>query len=76
MKRFANAIAIPALICLIVLMIWGTQIKEFSALLYFFMMFVVLTGFISHYIQSDHDRDRVIANRAVEQYKKDNGIIE
>ncbi len=74
MKRLANVLAIPSVICFIALMLWGESIREFSVVLYFLMFAVIAVGYVSMQIQSERSRERAIADEAIVRYKKDNGI--
>ena len=76
MKRVSELLAIPAIACFIVLMLWGEQVKEFSIFLFFAMVAVLGVGFVSGQIQSSRDRDKAIANNAVAKFKKERGITD
>lgn len=58
----------------IILLGWGETIKQFNQYIYFSMAIVFAVGMASNIWKSQRERDRSIANRAVSEYKKENGI--
>jgi hypothetical protein len=74
MKRISELLAIPAIVSLIGLMLWGEYIKEFNVLLYHLMIVVLVGGFFSVQVQTRLDRNREATYQALAKYKKENNI--
>jgi hypothetical protein len=74
MQRLAHILAIPTVVCFIAIMLWGEGIREFNSELYFLMFAVFAVGSLVMVVQSRIEKETAIANEAVAEYKKNNGI--
>ena len=76
MERVAHVMSIPTLVCLVLIIFWGNEIREFSSTLNT-MLFVILSiGFLSHMILSWRSHDKQIADDAIAKSKEERGIID
>ena len=76
MKRLSEILNRPTLLCFIVLVLWGERIRAFSSFIYFVMFIILIVGYATSVIQNNRDTDKAMRRQAVEEYKKENGIID
>jgi hypothetical protein len=76
MKRLANALAYPTVICFVLLILWSEKIEAYSGPLYLVLKAVFMIGFVVVVIQSRRDSDKAIGDRAVEAYKKSKEVVQ
>lgn len=76
LKRLSNLLAIPTIICFILLALWGGKIIQFNVFLFFALIIFVVVGFITSQIQSERNYTKAIADGAIAEYKKKNNITD
>lgn len=76
MKRLNEIIAIPGVVCLLVLMFFGQWIVEHMPIFFWIIVGILIVAVITNAIQTDRDRKQQIAANAVAEFKKERNIVD